>query len=165
MTDSGEVYPSKKDWWIVLLVVFGAVMMLAAGYDLLLQDLDAWLKYGAGGFSILAALFCFWLLVGTRYVLTREQLRIRCGPIRMNVKVADITEVYPTKNPLSSPALSLDRLMIVFGEGLTKRVMISPRDKEAFMRRMRLLQPELRPTQKGGLKRRELAENELLDVE
>lgn len=166
MSDIGEVYPSKRDWWLVALIIFSIVMMVFVAADLMAaEEVEPWVRYGVGGLSILSAIFCLWLLLGTRYVLNREELRIHCGPIRMRVKVADITEVYPTHNPLSSPALSLDRVMIIFGEGLRKRVMISPQDKEAFMRRLRLLRPELRPSEKGGLELVPDDESKLMDVD
>jgi hypothetical protein len=40
--------------------------------------------------------------------------------------------VEETRNPLSSPALSLDRLKITYGNG--KRIMISPADKIGFLK-------------------------------
>jgi hypothetical protein len=40
--------------------------------------------------------------------------------------------VVPTRNPLSSPALSLDRLRIEYGQG--RAIMISPADKGPFLR-------------------------------
>ena len=162
MTDSGEVYKSKKDWWIVALVVFAMVMMIATGFNLLLTDGAPDGSYAVGLLSLLAAGFCAWVLFGTRYVLDREELRVYCGPMRIRVKLAEIERAYPTHNPLSSPALSLDRIMIKSGKW--RGVMISPEDKDAFLRRLRLLQPELRPDGKGGLERRTLQEGELLDV-
>jgi hypothetical protein len=47
----------------------------------------------------------------------------------------DIRTVTPTRNPLSSPALSLDRLRIDYGRG--RRIMVSPRDPGAFLRELR----------------------------
>ena len=43
----------------------------------------------------------------------------------------EIKTVTPTSNPLSSPALSLDRLQINYGRWGS--IMISPKDKEAFI--------------------------------
>lgn len=39
-----------------------------------------------------------------------------------------------TSNPLASPALSLDRLKIEYGQG--HWIMISPRDREGFLREL-----------------------------
>lgn len=163
MTDSGTVYASKKDWWIVLLVLFAIVMMLIAGFDLLQSGEAPLMKYGLSVFCFLVAGLCAWMLFGTRYVLNREEVRIACGPIRFRVRLLDIVEIYPTRNPLSSPALSLDRLMIRTGKW--RGVMISPQDREGFMRRLRLLDTGLRPSDKDGLERRAREEGELLDVD
>jgi hypothetical protein len=59
-------------------------------------------------------------------------LVVRSGPFKWCIPIADITSITPTSNPLSSPALSLDRLRIEYGRG--HLLMISPRDKEQFVR-------------------------------
>lgn len=163
MSDSGTIYPSKKDLWLVIVMVLTILLVLFAGYDALQADGDPLVRYAVAVTCLLIAGFCIWLLAGTRYVLNREEIRIFCGPIRMRVRLADIKEIYPTHNPLSSPALSLDRLRIDTGKW--PNVMISPQDKEGFLRRLRLLDTDLRPTEKGGLERRPRKEGELLDVD
>jgi len=59
-------------------------------------------------------------------------LLVRSGPFRWRVPIADIVRITPTTNALSSPALSLDRLRIEYGRG--SAIMISPRDKDQFLR-------------------------------
>jgi hypothetical protein len=49
------------------------------------------------------------------------------------IPLGDIVEVRPTRSPLSSPALSLDRLHIRFGEGFFKAAMISPADRQELL--------------------------------
>ena len=73
-----------------------------------------------------------WLLLSTRYMLEPRQLRVQSGPFKWHIKVADITSITPSSNALSSPALSLDRLRIDYGSG--RSLMISPRNKEQFLR-------------------------------
>lgn len=68
-----------------------------------------------------------------RYGLDDEQLIVRFGLARSRIPLVDITKVEPTRNPLASPALSLDRLSIVYGTGLTGTVMISPADRDGFL--------------------------------
>ncbi len=60
-----------------------------------------------------------------------DALRIRASFFRWRVPLAAIDSIEPTRNPLSSPACSLDRLLIRYGE---RRVMISPLDKAGFLR-------------------------------
>ena len=65
--------------------------------------------------------------------ITDEVIVVRHGLIRQRIKLADITEVRPTRSPLSAPALSLDRIAIRFGEGMFKSAMLSPADQSGFL--------------------------------
>ena len=56
--------------------------------------------------------------------------------------LAAIDVVEPTRNPLSSPACSLERLWIRYGE---KQIMISPLDKAGFLRALVQRTPQLEP--------------------
>ena len=71
------------------------------------------------------------MLIGTHYTVDGNILRIRCGPFRWQVLVDAIESVEPTRNPLSSPALSLDRLRIQYGK---RRIFVSPADKAGFLK-------------------------------
>jgi hypothetical protein len=73
-----------------------------------------------------------WVLATTDYTVTGHELRVRSGPFRWRIRIDDIRGVAPTRSPLSSPALSLDRLRIDYGTG--NAIMISPRDRDAFLR-------------------------------
>jgi hypothetical protein len=86
----------------------------------------------------------FGLVFPMRYGLDDTQLVVRFGVCRKRIPLADISEVHPTHNPLSSPALSLDRLHIQFGLGFFTAVMISPADQGRFLDDL---------AQKAGLKR------------
>ena len=74
----------------------------------------------------------FWLMLGTHYTVDRGTIRIVSGPFRWKVPIDEITSVSATRNPLSSPALSLDRLSIRYGK--RRRIMISPADKAGFLK-------------------------------
>ena len=55
--------------------------------------------------------------------------------VSVDLPLNEIEEITPTHNPLSSPALSLDRLWISYRRAGKKRaVMISPEDKEGFLK-------------------------------
>jgi hypothetical protein len=70
------------------------------------------------------------MLVGTHYTVDGNTLRIACGPFRWKVPIDAIESVEATRNPLSSPALSLDRLRIDYGK---RRIMVSPADRSGFL--------------------------------
>ena len=52
-----------------------------------------------------------------------------------------IKTIRPTRNPLSSPAMSLDRLELQFKNG--EKIMISPKDKVGFKKRMKSINAEI----------------------
>src|SRR5690606_5501378 len=83
-----------------------------------------------------------WLLRSTGYTLERTQLHIRSGPFSWVVPIAEIRDITATRNPLSSPALSRDRLLITYGRH--GRIMISPADKDAVLRELEALRTQLR---------------------
>ena len=93
-----------------------------------------------GPIALLIALLVFpiglpiWLLRSTRYSLSDTHLDIRSGPFAWRVPLGQVRSITRTRNPLSSPALSLDRLRIEYGPA--KWIMISPEDQERFMREL-----------------------------
>jgi hypothetical protein len=117
-------FPSKRDWWLGLLI-WGLVLLAAV---------PALLKPGKGQFIIMIAVILFvgWIWFGTGYEILDDELRIRCGPFRQRIPLQEIKEIRKTRSPLSAPACSLDRMEIEYGN--SKRVMISPADKEGFIR-------------------------------
>ncbi|MCU7856703.1 MAG: PH domain-containing protein [Candidatus Thiodiazotropha sp. (ex Lucinoma borealis)] len=71
-----------------------------------------------------------WLFVSTKYIVTEELLRIKSGPFSWSIPLSSISSVSETRNPLSSPALSLDRLELKYRDG--KTILISPANKAKF---------------------------------
>jgi hypothetical protein len=124
-------FKSKIDRWLLYLLIavmiFEVVVMSAAA-----TQADGPLEATV---LILAALVIVGLLgsmlIGTHYTVDGNTLRIACGPFRWKVPVDAIDSVEPTRNPLSSPALSLDRLRIQYGK---RRILVSPADKAGFLR-------------------------------
>jgi hypothetical protein len=124
-------YASKVDLWI------GAGMCIPPAASVASIASLAW----AGAAALPSAVLSTALVVGVygglvlpmKYGITDTEIVVRHGLVRQRIPLADITEVRPTSNPLSAPALSLDRLRIQFGEGFFKSAMISPRDKGRFL--------------------------------
>lgn len=127
-----ERFPSKRDGWLiaVLATVLGiSCVSLLAG---LLTPGSSPGLWSVAGILLAASAFVVWIWTGTEYLLSENELLVRSGPFRWQVPVADIHEIRPTKSPLSSPALSLDRLEIRYGKGNV--LLISPQDKDRFLR-------------------------------
>ena len=58
-----------------------------------------------------------WLYFTTRYTITSQAVLVKSGPFSWIVPLREITSIEPTHNPASSPAFSLDRLLIRYGGG------------------------------------------------
>jgi len=125
------VHKSKTDLWLlaVLIAAMGASAFASAMVLLASPPSTWWLLVITLGIGVGLPL---WLLLATDYTLASGQLLVRSGPFRWQIPVASIRSITPTRNPLSSPALSLDRLRIEYGHGAF--IMVSPRDKDRFLR-------------------------------
>lgn len=124
-----SVFRSKVDIWLVVVLVGLPVVILEFFLDGIgLSD------PAVNVLALLIVVFVlglvFWLFLTTRYTLTDEFLMIRCGPFSWAIALDEITHIEATRNPFSSPALSLDRLAIRYGGG---ELLISPADKAQFM--------------------------------
>lgn len=125
------IHYSKKDWWLMAILCAAVIGMSVGGFSILIAGSEpAWV-----GIVLLASAAIIVSLIGTiSYEITSTELIIRCAVFRFSVPVDEIQEIFPTHNPLSSPALSLDRLRINYlRNGKKKFVMISPQDKTAFL--------------------------------
>ena len=122
-------FRSKVDAWIALLLVASAGVSVAAAAR---AAADA---SGAGliglAMLLLGAGLPLWVLASTRYTVDGKSLRIRSGPFRWQIPLADIRTVSPTRSLLSAPALSLDRLRI--DHGRARVLMVSPTNEAAFL--------------------------------
>jgi hypothetical protein len=81
---------------------------------------------------IAVILFVGWIWFWTGYEISDDELKVRCGPFRQRIPLQEIKEIKKTRSPLSAPACSLDRMEIIYAK--SKRVMISPADKENFIK-------------------------------
>lgn len=108
-----KIYKSKIDWWLILLIV-GVL-----GYPIVDGILIK--KYSLSViFTILLVLFYF-LTKSIQYKIDGENLIIW----RTKIPIESIHKVYRTRTPLSSPALSLDRIAIVYNK--YDEIFISPK--------------------------------------
>ncbi|ABR91174.1 Uncharacterized conserved protein [Janthinobacterium sp. Marseille] len=125
-----KVYRSKIDVWLIVVLGFAMLAALySAGQTMLSNTPGAILialLVAAVGVGLPA-----WLLLSTRYTLEASRLLVQSGPFKWTIPLADIKNITPSNNPLSSPALSLDRLRIEYGN--RNALMISPKDKEQFL--------------------------------
>lgn len=130
---SGKVYHSKKDAWLVAVIWICAVISLGGAVVTFLDPIPPLPKALILLVCFAAAAICLWPLYTTRYILTAQELLVRCGPFRWRIRLKDIRSVIAQRNPISSPAVSMDRIQIRH-RGRSGTIYISPEDKHAFMR-------------------------------
>ena len=128
------LYRSKIDTWLAVVLVFAVLASLAGAVAALSVEPTALAWPIALVAVTVGAGLPTWLLTTTYYRLEGDTLFVSSGPIRLRIPLREIVNITPTNSPLSSPALSLDRLRIEYGRG--KSVMISPRNKEEFVRNL-----------------------------
>ena len=126
------VYKSKIDWWLglILFVVVPGIVILIPGYAFFTGDPVG--GYIGLGSAVFYGALLFGLVVPMQYEITDDTLVVRHGLVRYTIRIEDIRGVTPSRNPLSSPALSLDRLNIDRGKQLP--LLISPEDKASFLK-------------------------------
>ncbi len=136
-------YQSKVDWWLALILCVPPMASVAVCVALVLNGKVSELPIGIGSVVFIAAIY-FGLVFPMRYGLDDTHLIVRFGLCRQRILLTDVLEVQPTHNPLSSPALSLDRQHVKYGQSFFKAVMISPANRDRFLDEL---------AQKAGLKR------------
>lgn len=123
-------YRSAVDTWLWIVLGAAIVVVVATCGTLLVAGDGASLAIGLFS-GLFGAGLPIWVMASTSYTVTPSELVVRSGPFRWRRPIADITAITPTRNPLSSPALSLDRLRITT-RGRAD-LMISPADRRAFL--------------------------------
>ncbi|MDD3762969.1 MAG: PH domain-containing protein [Nevskiales bacterium] len=125
-----QTYKSKVDTWLGVVLV-GVMVGCLVAFFVSVRSGDAAAVLAALPILVIGAGLPGWLLASTHYTLGDTTLSVRSGPLRWEVPIRAIRDITPTSSPLSSPALSLDRLRIDYGQG--RSVMISPKDKRRFI--------------------------------
>ncbi len=126
------IFESKVDWWYYATMLVALAIVVGAGFAV---------SKAGGRFAVLHAVvpgifvvgIPLWLLFATRYEVTAEKLLVKAAWINIEIARADIRSITPARQgrSRSSPALSLDRLEIRYGNGET--VLVSPKDKQGFL--------------------------------
>ena len=136
------VFRSKRDLWLTSAVGLSAAGLLASAITALLSGpLSPPIILAVLG-SLGGVGLCLGAL-NTHYVLDVHALRIVSAPFGWTVPYAELRSVTPSSSPLSSPALSLDRLELAYTRGGRRRhVLISPDDRGAFIEELARRAPQ-----------------------
>lgn len=133
------IYHSKKDWWLMALVWSSVLLPLAFGiYNLVARGGNIQVAWTSLFIGIFTGALVLLLTYPLYYEIAASKLIIRCGILmHKEILLSSIEEVCPTRNPLSAPAWSLDRLQINYRtSSFAAFALISPEDKLGFMREL-----------------------------
>ena len=126
-------FPSKVDWWLPVLL---GVVLMSAPVSLALGAKHT--PFTPATLAILVASWAIpvgllgWMFADTTYVIDGAVLRVHCGPMRVVVPLESITRIERGSNLRSGLTLSLSRLCVRYGR--FKEVLISPKDRQGFIR-------------------------------
>ena len=81
--------------------------------------------------------FIFWMFSKIKYVIDGTILIVWW----IKIDIHSIKRIYKTNNPMSSPALSLDRIAIVYNK--YDEVLISPKLKKQFVDELLKINPSI----------------------
>ena len=129
-----KTYPSKIGLELLLPILF-----ILLSTSALMVTSKSWL----GLLIILVVMaFILHLFLSTHYTIEGHQLIVKSGFLyNSTIDIRTISKVSETNNPLSSPAISLDRLEIRYGSH--NSVIISPREKQDFLDHLLQINPEI----------------------
>lgn len=128
-------FVSKVDGWMIPVMVATVAGTIWALIAVMISATPWPVRIAVAAVTVLVLGLLFSIFTRTHYTVAHGELRVVSGPFRRTVPLSQITSIEPTRNPLSSPALSLDRLKVSYGD--SKHVLISPADKAGFLSAIR----------------------------
>lgn len=91
---------------------------------------------------VLVSVFIVHLFLTTEYTISERLVRIKSGFLyNKTVNIDSIRKITETYNPLSSPALSLDRLEIIYNK--YDSILVSPKEKREFIQHITSINPNI----------------------
>ena len=133
--EAGILYRSKVDWWLGLILIGSMGLMIGVALEPIVQGKG--IDWGITIVAILTLLIILPLFF-MKYVLYSDHLYISCGIYgKMRIPYEMIQNIKETHNPLSSMAMSLDRIQIDYLEnGVHRMMLISPARKKEFIEKI-----------------------------
>ena len=131
-------FRSKIDGWFIPIMVISFAGLVVALGGVMLSPMP-WFVRVIATIAIVAIMYLLVAITrNTYYEIIGTDLLVRSGPLKWTIPIAEIREITPSRNIMSAPALSLDRLKIRFGKRVF--VLVSPEDKDGFLRAIREVQ-------------------------
>lgn len=128
-----KTYKSKIDWWLGLPLIYPIFKSIIAMIE------GEWLGYLGMGLIILIVLF---VSKTTRYIINENQLIVKSmWIVNDKIDISKIRKIEKSNSVLSSPALSLDRILIRFNK--FDEVYLSPSEKQSFVKDLLEVNPDI----------------------
>ncbi len=121
-------YPSAVDTWLAVVLIGLPIFIFGVGLFTLFVTVTGGLV--AIACSLLTGCLIALTAWPCRYTLTDQSLRIKSGWLEDEVPLSRIRKAEFSRNPLSAPALSLNRIKLTLDDGSR---LISPKDRAAFL--------------------------------
>ncbi|WP_396589853.1 PH domain-containing protein [Allomuricauda sp. R78024] len=129
-----EKYPSKVSYGLLLFV-----MVILVGSSIPMLSPPIWLGIGINTFVMVFVLMIFFNL---NYIVDGSLLSVKLGFLVIKkIDIHSIKMVAETNSLISAPAVSLDRLEIIYNDH--DSVIISPKDKSGFIDHITKVNPEV----------------------
>ena len=128
------VFKSKVDIWMAIIFILVPISMI---YGVITEPSAVLLLVTAFVIVLLCILF-----FGTKYVIEKEELIVYGGIYKKRIPIKQIRSLRPTKNPLSAPAMSIDRIEITFDPHI-QVILVSPKERELFVKKLLEINPSI----------------------
>nr|WP_298926399.1 PH domain-containing protein [uncultured Allomuricauda sp.] len=129
-----EKYPSKVSYGLLLFV-----MVILVGSSIPMLSPPIWLGIGINTFVMVFVLMIFFNL---NYIVDGSLLSVKLGFLVIKkIDIHSIKMLAETNSLISAPAVSLDRLEIIYNDH--DSVIISPKDKSGFIDHITKVNPEV----------------------
>lgn len=129
-------YRSATDIWMLLLIFIPFGYPIYEG--IITKDLVLILTF----VGIILLILSFLLMIS--YTIIDDSLIISSGLFgKQKIAISDITSIRKTNNPLSAPAMSINRLEIKYGHNFDY-ALISPVRREEFVEELSKINPDIK---------------------
>lgn len=128
-----KIYKSKIDWWLGLPLLYPVFLSITSIIE------GNWNGYLG---MIAIVLFIVFISKSTNYIISENQLIVKSMFIvNVRIDILEIRKIEKTTSILSSPALSLDRIAIIYNK--FDEVYISPKEKQDFLTDLLQINPNI----------------------
>ncbi len=143
------VFASKIDLWLAFLILGSSLLLILVPVGEYIYNNSSIKRIiFISFFTMPGAILLLLIFFSVKYSLSDDELLVNYGFSTRSISLKDITQITPTNSKLSAPALSLDRIEIIYKGG---SIVISPKDKDRFYYAIQERVPALKTDGNDGL--------------